>query len=333
MIFLGQFKAGEIVPYAETFHNDQGNAEDPTSPSATIRNADGTWSALATPTKLNNTTGLFGGTIDTTGLQPGLYLVSLRGTVSTSKTVGTVLAFRIIANTEADVMGRLGTPAGTSIAADVAAVKSDTGAIKTKTDALPANPANETTVQAIKAKTDNLPIDPASNTQVNTRLAAADYIAPDNASIVAIKTKTDSLPIDPLTSIVPGNYASGTAGYILGTLTSGQITVVSPVSKDGGTITLYRGDDYFAADGRALEWTDTGALWPDLTGATVNFKAGTLTKACVVVTATGVNKKVRVELSKTDINALPDPYYAFEIEATLANGHVITLATGKLYIK
>jgi len=192
MIFLGQFKAGEIVPYAETFHNDQGNAEDPTSPSAKIRNADGTWSALTTPAKLDNTTGLFGGTINTTGLQPGLYLVSLRGTVTTSKTVGTVLAFRIIANTEADVMGRLGTPAGASVSADVAAVKTDTGAIKAKTDNLPASPANEATVQAVKAKTDNLPADPASNTQVNTRLAATDYIAPDNATIANIYAKVDT---------------------------------------------------------------------------------------------------------------------------------------------
>jgi hypothetical protein len=44
-------------------------------------------------------------------------------------------------------------------------------------------------VTAIKAKTDNLPADPASNTQVNTRLAAAAYTAPDNAGVSAINTK------------------------------------------------------------------------------------------------------------------------------------------------
>jgi hypothetical protein len=52
-------------------------------------------------------------------------------------------------------------------------------------------------VAAIKAKTDNLPGDPASNTQVNTRLAAADYVAPDNTGITAVKAKTDNLPPDP----------------------------------------------------------------------------------------------------------------------------------------
>ena len=70
-------------------------------------------------------------------------------------------------------------------------------AIKAKTDALPASPANETTVAAVQAKTDNLPADPASNTQVNTRLAVAGYTAPDNAGIAAIKAKTDNLPASP----------------------------------------------------------------------------------------------------------------------------------------
>lgn len=66
-------------------------------------------------------------------------------------------------------------------------------AIKAKTDALPASPASETTLAAVKAKTDNLPADPASNTQVNTRLAAAGYTAPDNASLALVKSATDKL--------------------------------------------------------------------------------------------------------------------------------------------
>jgi hypothetical protein len=52
-------------------------------------------------------------------------------------------------------------------------------------------------VAAIKSKTDNLPSDPASNTQVNTRLASADYTAPDNTKINSIKFKTDNLPTSP----------------------------------------------------------------------------------------------------------------------------------------
>ena len=56
---------------------------------------------------------------------------------------------------------------------------------------------NTADIAAIKAKTDALPADLASNTQVATRLAAADYVAPDNAGLAAIKAKTDALPADP----------------------------------------------------------------------------------------------------------------------------------------
>jgi hypothetical protein len=57
--------------------------------------------------------------------------------------------------------------------------------------------AKESTVSAVKSKTDALPVDPASATQVNTRLASVAYTAPDNASVAAIKLKTDNLPSDP----------------------------------------------------------------------------------------------------------------------------------------
>lgn len=69
--------------------------------------------------------------------------------------------------------------------------------IKTKTDTLPATPADEATLLAVKAKTDNLPANPASQTNldvaVSTRLAAASYTAPDNATVAAIKAATDRL--------------------------------------------------------------------------------------------------------------------------------------------
>lgn len=100
-------------------------------------------------------------------------------------TTGTAVGeFEVVTNLESDVYTRLGAPAGASIAADIAAIKSDTG-------------SNVTNIGLVKAKTDNLPADPASNTQVNTRLAASTYVAPDNASITAIKAKTDNLPAVP----------------------------------------------------------------------------------------------------------------------------------------
>jgi len=52
----------------------------------------------------------------------------------------------IVANLEADTYGRVGSPVGASISADIAAVQSDTTAINAKTTNLPADPASQTDV-------------------------------------------------------------------------------------------------------------------------------------------------------------------------------------------
>jgi hypothetical protein len=71
-----------------------------------------------------------------------------------------------------DAYARIGAPAGASLIADLGT----------------ATAATQAQVLAVKAKTDALPGDPASDTTVNTRLAAAAYTAPDNAGIAAAGT-------------------------------------------------------------------------------------------------------------------------------------------------
>lgn len=103
-----------------------------------------------------------------------------------------------------DAFARVGAPAGASISADVAAIKSDSGT--TLTD-----------VVAIKAKTDNLPAAPADESLIITatnaifnRLGApaGSSVSADIAAVksdtgttltdaVAIKAKTDNLPGSP----------------------------------------------------------------------------------------------------------------------------------------
>lgn len=68
--------------------------------------------------------------------------------------------FEVRANLESDVFTRVGAPAGASLAADTAAVKADTAATLARTDVA-----------------------------TSTRLAAAGYTAPDNATVGAINTK------------------------------------------------------------------------------------------------------------------------------------------------
>jgi hypothetical protein len=93
--------------------------------------------------------------------------------------------------------------------------------------------ALEATAQAIKAKTDNLPSDPADQSTladlINTRLAAADYVAPNNAGILTAISALPSAPTiadavwdEPLS----GHLTAGTTGAKLNlasTLTVGDI--------------------------------------------------------------------------------------------------------------
>ena len=136
---------------------------------------------------------------------------------------------------------------------------------------------------------------------------------------------------DPLLNLVPGAYASGTAGYILGSINPAQVTVTSPVATDGTSITIVRGDDYLNTDGRAL--TFTGATWPTLTAGTVALivdVSGTPTSYAGVITGA---QACYVELTDTQTTALnPKKAYDYDLQATLSNGSVVTLVQGLLLV-
>lgn len=122
---------------------------------------------------------------------------------------------------------------------------------------------------------------------------------------------------DPLLNLVPGSYASGTAGHSLGRIGTGRIMTVSPVSQ-GGDVEIVRGDSYTSALGRALSWTDASAAWPTLTDALVTFElddGGTSIDGTVVV-ATGSSKSVKVEPTVTETSAIAPGVYDFAVVAT-----------------
>lgn len=189
-------------------------------------------------------------------------------------------------------------------------------------------------VDAIKAKTDLLPADPAGVSDVPTSEDIADAVWDELLSghVVAGSAgealAASGASSDPLLNQVPGSYASGTAGAALGRIGSGQITTVSPVAQDGDVTTI-RGDDYDNAHGRALDWTDSEAAWPDLTGATIEVIIGGIVElAGSVVTPSGSGKKVRLELTDVQTAAIRSGVHAFQVIATLADGDIVTLVEG-----
>jgi hypothetical protein len=142
---------------------------------------------------------------------------------------------------------------------------------------------------------------------------------------------------DPLSSAVPGSYASDTAGWVLGHIALSSVTFSSPALLQGTTLTFVRGDDYYAADGRSFDMTDSG--WPDLTSCvSITFHlwpkgsrtAAILTVTMSTVTTGGTPQTVRLEMSRTNTGTtVTDPgHYDWDAVAILANGHTVTLRAG-----
>jgi len=110
-------------------------------------------------------------------------------------------------------------------------------------------------------------------------------------------------------------------------IAAGDFDVVSPVSSDGESITLFRGDDYYNADSRALSFTSTD--WPSITGATVVLKLSNGVSITGTVTSA---TSCYFELTKTQTAAIEEDALDFEVEATLSNSHVVTIVTGSVSI-
>jgi hypothetical protein len=166
---------------------------------------------------------------------------------------------------------------------------------------------------------------PVSNVETDTqdiqaRLPAALVSGRMDSYIGAMAASTDVL-----LNAVPGSYAAGTAGAALGRIGSGQIVTTSIVASNGDT-TTYRGDDYNDTDGRRIDWTDASVSWPTLTGATITIQiGGDVSFSGTVITATGANKKVGIELTAAQTLTIPEGRIPFVVVATLTSGRVVTL--------
>lgn len=146
---------------------------------------------------------------------------------------------------------------------------------------------------------------------------------------------------DPLANEVPGDYESGTAGYALGRIGSGQIRTTSTVTQTGDIVEIEAGADYSATDGFSFDWTDAENVWPTLTSAAITVSlshpsGATASYSGTVVTATGSGKKVRLELTAAEsaaLAALGTGVWSMMVWATLSGGHVRPLVGGTARVK
>lgn len=138
---------------------------------------------------------------------------------------------------------------------------------------------------------------------------------------------------DPLENLVPGSYAAGTAGAALGRIGVGVISVTSAVTP-GGDVYLFLGDTYSVANGRALEFVDEDASWPDLTGGDAKFYLQDLVVDAEITTPT----KITVPLTGTETGSLAAIKSQYALKVVFAGvdpdpDDVITLTEGRAIVK
>ena len=345
------YQAGDKVPFGFIFTDSSGDGKTPSPvPTVDIDRLDiaaGTLTQVVTGGALTagNLTGEYLYVYTSPGTGNYAFIARAR-TTDTSVQAKTVWSW---GETGRTWVGRVDEAVSAAKTLTSAYDAAKTAATQASVNALPTAAGVRAEMDANSTKLANL------DAAVTSRLAGASYSAPPSAASVAdavwdeatadhAATGTTGKALanagsaaDPLTNTVPGTYASGTAGAALGRIGSGQITTTSPVATSGD-VTIVRGDDYNSADGRALDWTDVSAAWPDLTGASVLVTVQTTgsaqwTKAGSVVTPTGSGKKVRVEPTAADTATFAGgASYPFDVQATLSSGRKVTLLRGTWYV-
>jgi hypothetical protein len=103
---------------------------------------------------------------------------------------------------------------------------------------------------------------------------------------------------------------------------------------------IVAGDDFKAADGRALTWTSTH--WPNLAGATLSMVVGhnqynlygnlPVTWTGTVPASPASPTTVSLDVANAQTIVLPQGEYDYALTATLADTDIVTIAAGKLTV-
>lgn len=162
----------------------------------------------------------------------------------------------------------------------------------------------------------------AANPALAGQIVSAVSDVATDSEVASAVASVPMLPEFPAGFYVGPNGPSANAANIVDRITFAPI----------GSIVLVRGDDYAAADGRALRFSSPA--WPTLTGSAIKFRTkrrgagATVLEVSASLTAPAI-VDVALTASQTD---LKPGTYTYEVEATLS-GRKITLALGKLVVK
>lgn len=216
-------------------------------------------------------------------------LSSGTGTGQVALTAGAVTNVINLINAPADPSGvttllsRVGAPAGASIAADVAAVKTDTGGLRTDYTTARAgylDTLNGLVAAIWAAATRTLTafgfsvgvtgdLSATMKTSVETAVWDATAASHNTAGTTGAKLNSAASAGDPWATALPGAYAAGTAGQILGAL-SGLVAAIwsygtRTLTAFGFTVPITSNSDITAIKGKTDQLTFTTANRVDAT--------------------------------------------------------------------
>lgn len=237
-------------------------------------------------------------------------------------TVGTAVAA---------VSTKLGTPAGASVSADIAAVKAVDDAIKLKTDLIPAVPASQgdvttvgTSVTAVSTKL-GTPAGASVSADIATKLATSGYTAPDNASITAIKAKTDLIPAVPAsqTDVTTVGTAVAAVSTKLGTPAGASIAAdIATRMPSDQQITVKK--NTALSNFEFPMYDSSGVPTAGLTVTATRSIDGGAFAACSNAAAGVSNGMYKINLSAADLNG---GVITFKMTATGASPTLFTVVT------
>lgn len=144
----------------------------------------------------------------------------------------------------------------------------------------------------------------------------------NTAGTIGAKINTAGSNADPFTNPVPGSYAAGTAGQKLGAILAGTISASTPAVDLSGNFTIVQGDDYLAAQSRAILFNYSAI---DLTGFTITLviqnppSPGYVSITGSVLNAGLTNQQLQFELPAATTTLLQQGPRSYQIHGVSAS--------------
>lgn len=97
----------------------------------------------------------------------------------------------------------------------------------------------------------------------------------------------------------------------------------------GETLDLRLTDDYYAIDGRGIDFTSDD--YPNLSAVTTIFYVDGKTNFLKTISYID-SKTLRLELDSTDLESIGAGRWSYEIRSIFPSGHIVTIGVGNLIV-